>query len=195
MFIDEYTKREDFNEKNKEINNALSSKKMDIKRMNQTIEDYFTRSSLFLTSSVPNPSLKRTKSQDTKEKMAYNLNDPKYSIDYLEPSHLDIFAKTQAKIHRNSTNINREMMEVNYNSFMKRKEAFIEKENVKKVLSNSRSVDYFVGINKLASHKTLLNFNKSNKNLIELNDERRIVNSKEDGQNKNEISKNFVVNN
>ncbi len=105
-FIDEYTKREDFNERNKEINKIVgSNRRLDVKKMNKSIEDYFTKTPFFITSSNGNTVIKRTMSEDTKEKVVFNFDDPKYSIDYLEPKQFNIYAKTTLKVDRTGYNL------------------------------------------------------------------------------------------
>lgn len=179
IFIDEYTKREDFNEKNKEINKALSNKNFGIKDMNKSIEDYFTRSDLFLTSYI-NPVRKPyNQIKDIKEQIAFNLYDPKYSIAYLDPKPINIFAKTQMKIERNNLNMNRQSIDENYQSFMKRKDDFIESQQIKKMMRNSKSVQnipesILIQNTPKNSNKTIFNENLNNINSIFQKDKDKI---------------------
>jgi hypothetical protein len=141
-FIDEYTKREDFNERNKEINKIVgSNRRLDVKKMNKSIEDYFTKTPFFITSSNGNTVIKRTMSEDTKEKVVFNFDDPKYSIDYLEPKQVNIYAKTTLKVDRTGYNLDRVSLDENYKNFLLRKEDVIIKQQDRGENKISKSLD------------------------------------------------------
>ncbi len=141
-FIDEYTKREDFNQRNKEINKIVgSNRRLDVKKMNKSIEEYFTKTPFFITSSIGHPVIKRTMSENTKEKVVFHLDDPKYSIDYLEPKQVNIFAKTTLKVDRTGYSLDRVSIDENYKNFLLRKEDVINKEQVRGENKISKSLD------------------------------------------------------
>ena len=113
--------------------------------MNKTIEEYFTRTNLFLTGNInANKKITNMSWYDKKDQFAFKFDDPKYSIDFLLEKPINIFAKTQIKKERNGFNINQKSIDENYQSFMKRKEDFIETQEIKKKMRNSRSVENII---------------------------------------------------
>ena len=175
VYIDEYTKRENFNQKNNEINKAVSTKKLGVKQMNKTIEDYFTKPDIFLTTYI-SPTNYTNRNQDDKEKISRNLYDPKYSLEYLKPKPMNIFTKTEKKIERNNIKINRQSIDDDYRSFMIRKQDFLDGQTTNKNTNYSKSLENFSEKNlteNLEKKSISVTFNKNMNDLIPVKEKQK----------------------